>query len=337
MEKPIKPEDIKEVASKGEVNKEEIIEAGSPWEEPLIQPLALSYRPRVDLTPRTSQESSSNKFEPAVPFEDPTKAPAYWKARMTEMAALNEINKARERGLDTSHISTMSEQRREELEKYGSKKFFDSDRYMELHPAAVPPSVRDQKSLGAADDFRSKRKLPIQTEKSSSKRVIKTKHQRISKVRSHRLVRVVFSSTHSRLQLDAESISARRRVDLCSTQSRSQLDAESTSARRGVDLSSTWSRLQLDVESTSARRSVDPSSAYRKHSLADMCRAQIDVFLTVWLGQYNCSGRGAVLSKRVKWSRSLTNEEARPYLDRFSEKLPKWTVTPPVTPSLGVT
>ncbi|KAK8928329.1 hypothetical protein KSP39_PZI017848 [Platanthera zijinensis] len=115
------------------------------------------YRRRVDLTPRTHQEHSANRYEPAIPFEDPTKTPAYWKARMTEMAALNEIDRARAKGLDTSQISTMSDQRREELEKYKSKKFFDSDKYMQLHPAAVPASGKSQKSLGAAEDYRSKK------------------------------------------------------------------------------------------------------------------------------------------------------------------------------------
>uniref|UniRef100_A0A1D1Z2G3 Pectinesterase n=1 Tax=Anthurium amnicola TaxID=1678845 RepID=A0A1D1Z2G3_9ARAE len=37
---------------------------------------------------------------------------------------------------------------------------------------------------------------------------------------------------------------------------------------------------------------------------------------TAWFGEYNCVGRGADLSGRVPWARSLTYEEARPFLDR---------------------
>ncbi|PKU84785.1 Pectinesterase QRT1 [Dendrobium catenatum] len=38
---------------------------------------------------------------------------------------------------------------------------------------------------------------------------------------------------------------------------------------------------------------------------------------TVWFGQFNCSGRGADMSNRVPWARSLTYEEAKPFLDQY--------------------
>ncbi|KAK8949528.1 Pectinesterase QRT1 [Platanthera zijinensis] len=36
----------------------------------------------------------------------------------------------------------------------------------------------------------------------------------------------------------------------------------------------------------------------------------------VWFGEFNCSGSGADLSKRVSWARSLTYEETKPFLDK---------------------
>ncbi|KAK8949496.1 hypothetical protein KSP39_PZI005189 [Platanthera zijinensis] len=101
----------------------------------------------------------SNKYEPPVPYDDPVNNPTAWKARMTELAALDLIKKNKERGLDTSNISTMSEQRRQELDKYNSSKFFEFDRYMELHPAAVPPSGKSITSLGTSEDYRSRKDI----------------------------------------------------------------------------------------------------------------------------------------------------------------------------------
>ncbi|KAH0466796.1 hypothetical protein IEQ34_004034 [Dendrobium chrysotoxum] len=37
---------------------------------------------------------------------------------------------------------------------------------------------------------------------------------------------------------------------------------------------------------------------------------------TVWFGEFNCSGRGADLSNRVPWARSLTYDEAKPFLNQ---------------------
>ncbi|XP_038983541.1 pectinesterase QRT1 isoform X1 [Phoenix dactylifera] len=37
---------------------------------------------------------------------------------------------------------------------------------------------------------------------------------------------------------------------------------------------------------------------------------------TAWFGEFNCSGKGANLRKRVQWARSLNYDEARPFLDR---------------------
>ncbi|KAL0924909.1 hypothetical protein M5K25_005769 [Dendrobium thyrsiflorum] len=37
---------------------------------------------------------------------------------------------------------------------------------------------------------------------------------------------------------------------------------------------------------------------------------------TVWFGEFNCSGRGADLSNRVPWARSLTYQEAKPFLNQ---------------------
>jgi pectinesterase len=39
-----------------------------------------------------------------------------------------------------------------------------------------------------------------------------------------------------------------------------------------------------------------------------MCR-------TVFYGQYKCTGPGADFSGRVSWSRELTDEEAKPFID----------------------
>ncbi|XP_020599947.1 pectinesterase QRT1 isoform X2 [Phalaenopsis equestris] len=38
---------------------------------------------------------------------------------------------------------------------------------------------------------------------------------------------------------------------------------------------------------------------------------------TAWFGQFNCSGRGADTSNRVPWAKSLTYEEAKPFLDDY--------------------
>ncbi|KAK8934099.1 Methylthioribose kinase [Platanthera zijinensis] len=80
-----------------------------------------------------------------------------WTARMKELAALDQIKKAREQGKDTSNITTLSEQRKKELERYVSRKFFNPEDYMKLHPEAVVPRPKSQTSLGVEDDRRSKK------------------------------------------------------------------------------------------------------------------------------------------------------------------------------------
>ncbi|KAK8914617.1 hypothetical protein KSP39_PZI023461 [Platanthera zijinensis] len=110
----------------------------------------------VSRTPPTDSESI-NRYEPPVSFEDPENNPLSWTTRMKELAALDQIKKAREQGKDTSNITTLSDQRKKELEKYTSRKFFNPEDYMKLHPEAVVPRPRSQTSLGAEDDRRSKK------------------------------------------------------------------------------------------------------------------------------------------------------------------------------------
>ncbi|KAG0460213.1 hypothetical protein HPP92_023341 [Vanilla planifolia] len=45
---------------------------------------------------------------------------------------------------------------------------------------------------------------------------------------------------------------------------------------------------------------------------------------TVWFGEFNCSGRGANRSNRVPWARSLTYEEAKPFLDKYYVDGDQW-------------
>ncbi|KAK8933303.1 hypothetical protein KSP39_PZI015672 [Platanthera zijinensis] len=110
----------------------------------------------VSRTPSTVSEII-NRYEPPIPFEDPENNPVSWTARMKELAALDQIKKAREQGKDTSNITTLSEQRKKELERYASRKFFNPEDYMKLHPEAVVPRPKSQTSLGAEDDRRSKK------------------------------------------------------------------------------------------------------------------------------------------------------------------------------------
>lgn len=45
---------------------------------------------------------------------------------------------------------------------------------------------------------------------------------------------------------------------------------------------------------------------------------------TAMLGEYQCEGAGANRSRRVKWSKSLSNEEATPFLDKSFIKGDQW-------------
>ncbi|KAK8939090.1 Ribonucleoside-diphosphate reductase large subunit [Platanthera zijinensis] len=98
-----------------------------------------------------------NRYEPAIPFEDPENNPLSLTARMKEHAALDQLRNAREQGKDTSNIFTLLEQRKAELERYASRKFFDPVDYMKLHPEAVVPRARSQTSLGAEDDKKARK------------------------------------------------------------------------------------------------------------------------------------------------------------------------------------
>ncbi|KAK8939176.1 hypothetical protein KSP39_PZI011715 [Platanthera zijinensis] len=116
------------------------------------------YRLKDTVVSRTPPASESlNRYEPRVPFEDPENNPLSWTARMKELAALDQLKKAREQGMDISNITTLSDQRKKKLERYASRKFFNPEDYMKLHLEAVVPKPRSQTSLGAEDDRRSKK------------------------------------------------------------------------------------------------------------------------------------------------------------------------------------
>ncbi|KAK8946581.1 hypothetical protein KSP39_PZI007275 [Platanthera zijinensis] len=115
------------------------------------------YKLKEIVTSRAPPDDTINRYEPSDPFEDPVNNPLSWTVRMKELAALDQIKKVREHGKDTSNITTLSEQRKKELERYSLKKFFDPESYMKLHPEAVVPRPKYQTSLGDVDDRRSKK------------------------------------------------------------------------------------------------------------------------------------------------------------------------------------
>ncbi|KAK8931468.1 Vacuolar-sorting receptor 6 [Platanthera zijinensis] len=109
-------------------------------------PFPYKLREKVETRTRTASEIV-NRYEPVVQFEDPENNPLLWTVRMKELAALDQLKKAREQGKDTSNITTLSEPRKAELERYSSSKFFDPVDYLKLHPEAVVLRSRAQTSL----------------------------------------------------------------------------------------------------------------------------------------------------------------------------------------------
>lgn len=49
----------------------------------------------------------------------------------------------------------------------------------------------------------------------------------------------------------------------------------------------------------------------------------------VFYGEYKCSGPGANFTRRVRWERILTDEEAKPFIDTYYVDADTWLVPPP--------
>ncbi|KAK8952132.1 hypothetical protein KSP39_PZI003057 [Platanthera zijinensis] len=218
------------------------------------------YKLRDTVVTKTPTDSESiNRYEPPVPFKDPENNPLSWTARMKALAALDQMKKAKEQGKDISNITTLSDQRNTELERYSSRKFFNPEDYMKLHPEAVVPRPRSQTSLGADDDRRSKRETlnpnrEILFKKKNEKKPFKDqdsvlRQRQFSSSSGRRNVEL--SSTFSELN----SASRRTPVD----DLRAQIDALSLVVFQVAELRSTI----VELRSTFSVSSINPISELR--------------------------------------------------------------------------
>ena len=97
------------------------------------------------------------KNDMPVPFVDHEEEKIASMARYKEIIAVSQIARAKMTGEDASKFTTLSEFRKQELERYKSKSIFNAEQYLSIHPAAIVPQVRSQTILGEADCVMTKR------------------------------------------------------------------------------------------------------------------------------------------------------------------------------------